>query len=85
MDSFNRRSSNGASLASVYRLDTGLVQNAPNAGLSPELWRHVTKVIVIHICSGIGVFSDDTTPTGTRRNNNVIMASKRRHDVVSSS
>ena len=38
MDSFNRRSSKGASLASVCRLDTGLVQNAPNASLSPELW-----------------------------------------------
>ena len=38
MDSFNRRSSKGASLASVYRLDTGLVQNAPNASLNPELW-----------------------------------------------
>ena len=38
MDSFNRRSSKGASLASVYRLDTGLVQHAPNASLNPELW-----------------------------------------------
>ena len=38
MDSFMQRSSKGASLASVYRLDTGLVQNAPNASLSPELW-----------------------------------------------
>ena len=38
MDSFNRRSSKGASLASVYRLDTGLVKNAPNASLSPGLW-----------------------------------------------
>ena len=25
-------------LASAYRLDTGLVQNAPNASLNPELW-----------------------------------------------
>ena len=38
MDSFNRRSSKGASLASVYKLDTGLVQNAPNASLNSELW-----------------------------------------------
>ena len=38
MDSFNRRSSRGASLASVYILETGLVQNAPSASLSPALW-----------------------------------------------
>ena len=38
MDSFNRCSSNEASLAFVYRLDTELVQNAPSASLNPELW-----------------------------------------------
>ena len=37
MDSFNRRSSKEASLASAYRLETGLVQNTPNASLNPEL------------------------------------------------
>ena len=38
MDSFNRRSSKGALLASVYRLDTGLVQNAPNASHNIKIW-----------------------------------------------
>ena len=38
MDNFNRRSSKGASLASVYILETGLVQNVPSASLSPALW-----------------------------------------------
>ena len=38
MESFKRRSSKGASLVSVYRLETGLVQNAPSASLNPELW-----------------------------------------------
>ena len=37
-DSFNRRSSKGVSLASVYRQEIGLVHNAPNASLNPELW-----------------------------------------------
>ena len=38
MDNFNRCSSKGASLAFVYILETGLVQNAPSASLSPALW-----------------------------------------------
>ena len=38
MDSSIRRTSKGASLTSVYRLDTGLLQNAPNASLNPKLW-----------------------------------------------
>ena len=38
MDNFNRRFPKGASLASVYILETGLVQNAPSASLSPALW-----------------------------------------------
>ena len=37
MDSFNRCSSKGASLASVYILETGLVHNAPRASLSTSL------------------------------------------------
>ena len=38
VNSFSQRSNKGASLASVFSLDTGLVQNAPNASLNPELW-----------------------------------------------
>ena len=38
MYNFNPRSSKGASLASVYILETELVLNSPSASLSPALW-----------------------------------------------
>ena len=47
MDSLNRRCSKWVSLASVYRPEIGLVQNAPNASLNPiQLVNKITYEIM---------------------------------------
>ena len=58
--SFNRRSSKGASLADVYRLETGLVPNAANTNL--EFWMRDVRfppqapAIISALCDRSGAF-----------------------------
>ena len=66
MVSFKRRSSKGASLVSVYRLETGLMQNAPSASLNPELWMLSSSRIQRHLQQAVNSVQECATRNGFR-------------------
>ena len=63
MDSFNRRSSKGAWLASVNWLDTGLVQNASRRGRgcgSGVVWVQDSPPIILQNAKSISSIAAET-------------------------